>query len=128
MTYNFFDQSLASITSEISKLNKRLIIKEALANGRVFPNEKYPHYNVAYNLLTKIAQKFNVGIDAIALRFCIDSIPIYKVLSGAAEITHLNQNLKADTFELEDVDIIELKQLASNPTFYWNERKQLTWN
>ena len=128
VTYNIFDQSLASIATEISKQNKRLVIKEALANGRIFPNEKYPHYARAYELLRRLADKYNVGLDAIALRFCEDSIPVYKVLSGAANAQHLSDNMKALNFNLEAEDITALKKLAISPSQYWDERKQLGWN
>jgi len=127
-TYNIFDQSLVSVAPEVSKRNKRLVIKEALANGRVFPNTNYPLYVNAYQLLNKLAEKYGVGIDAIALRFCLDCIPIYKVLSGAANGQHLTDNLKTTDFELEEEDIEALRELAVNPEFYWNERKQLGWN
>lgn len=128
VTYNIFDQNLASLATEISKRNKRLVIKEALANGRIFPNEKYPHYNAAYGRLNQLADKYNVGIDAIALQFCMDSIPVFKVLSGAANAQHLSDNLKTANFKLEEEDIAILKELAISPIQYWNERKQLGWN
>lgn len=128
VTYNIFDQSLASVAAEISKQNKRLVIKEAMANGRIFPNEKYPHYAKAYERLKQLAQKYNVGIDAIALRFCVDSIPIYKVLSGAANEQHLSDNLKTDDFKLEEKEIASLRELSISPIQFWKERKQLDWN
>jgi len=128
VTYNVFDQSFASIAKAISKQNKRVVIKEAMANGRIFPNKKYPHYAKAYERLKKLAQKYVVGIDAIGLRFCIDSFPIYKILSGAANEQHLTDNLKAAEFKLEVEDIKSLKELAVDSTQYWNERKQLAWN
>ena len=128
VTYNIFDQSIASIASEISKRNHRLIIKEALANGRVFTNEKYPHYNNAYQQLERLSKEYNVGIDAIALRFCLDSIPVYKVLSGAAIEQHITDNLKASDIMLKKEDVELLKELIIEPGQYWNERKQLGWN
>jgi len=128
VTYNIFDQSLASIATDISKQNKRLVIKEALANGRIFPNEKYLHYTKTYERLKQLSQKYTVGTDAISLRFCVDSIPVYKVLSGAAIEQHLSDNLKTDDFKLEEKDIISLKELAISPIQYWKERKQLGWN
>jgi len=109
VTYNLFDQSLATMSKEFLKHNKRLIIKEALANGRVFPNKKYPHYASAYKTLQTLADKYSVGLDAIALRFCMDSIDVYKVLSGASNSVHLSDNLKVNQFELEESDIRKLK-------------------
>lgn len=128
VTYNIFDQSLAQISQQLLKENKRMIIKEALANGRIFPNEKYPHYIELYKTLDSLAKKYKVGIDAIALRFCMDSIMPYKVLSGAAKAFHLTENIKTEQFELTEQDVGLLKQFAITPTAYWKERKELIWN
>jgi aryl-alcohol dehydrogenase-like predicted oxidoreductase len=128
VTYNIFDQSLATVAEEIAKRNKRLVIKEAMANGRVFPNKNYPQYHKAYNKLNELKEKYNVGIDAIALRFCMDSIPVFKVLSGAANEQHLLDNLKIKDFRLEEEDIMQLKEQVILPECYWDERKQLNWN
>jgi aryl-alcohol dehydrogenase-like predicted oxidoreductase len=128
ITYNIFDQSMADLANQLFKEQKRLVIKEALANGRVFPNDRYPHYQKAYQLLNELALKYAVGTDAIALRFCIDSIPVFKVLSGAANQQHLSDNLKANDFQLADHELEALKALAITPETYWNERKQLGWN
>jgi len=126
VTYNLFDQSLAKIKDKL--LNKKLIIKEALANGRVFPNEAFPNYQEAYKLLTDLAKKHEVGIDAIALRFCIDSINPYKVLSGASEEDHLITNLQTESIQLSEEDLKQLRTLSVIPEAYWHERKQLVWN
>lgn len=128
VTYNLFDQSLASIAQEVNQQGKRLVIKEALANGRVFPNEKYPHYAKSYEKLEALADKYDVGLDAIALRFCVDSIAPFKVLSGAANKAHLLSNLKVNDFELSKIDIEALKEFAIPPPAYWQERKKLAWN
>ncbi len=128
VTFNIFDQSTFDQCLDIINRGKRIIIKEAMANGRVFPNEKYPHYQKAYQLLDDLAQKYKVGIDAVALRFCMDSLSPFSVLSGAATIDQLSQNLKALTFRLSVAELDELKTLAVNSVVYWQERKALQWN
>ena len=128
VTYNLLDQSLATIAKEMLAQNKRLIIKEALANGRIFPNDQFPHYEHLYTTLATLAKKYDVGIDAIALRFCIDSIAPYKVLSGAANELHLSENSKATHFKLEAKDIAALKEMSISSDTYWTERKLLAWN
>ncbi len=128
VTYNILDQSLATVAKELAVQKKRLIIKEALANGRIFPNDQFPHYAHLYTNLTTLAKKYNVGIDAIALRFCMDSIAPYQVLSGAANEVHISQNSKATQFELDDRDLTALKEMAITPQSYWAERKLLAWN
>lgn len=128
MTYNIFEQSIRASIQQLEKTDIKIVIKEAMANGRIFPNQNYPHYARTYQFLSELANKYNVGIDAIALRYCIDSISSFKVLSGASNIEHLRNNLKAADFELEPEDIQILKGMAINPDQYWNERKQLAWN
>lgn len=128
VTYNIFDQSVVALSDELNRQKKQLIIKEALANGRIFPNNTYEHYRKNYGSLTSLATKYNVGIDAIAIRFCIDSIHPYMVLSGAAEASHVDANLKASTFQLTTSELDELKAMAVSSSFYWEERKQLLWN
>ena len=127
-TYNIFDQDLAHIASKLLNQNKKLVIKEALANGRVFRNKQFPHYLHAYHLLEQLAIKYNVGVDAIALRFCLDSIPLYRILSGASNKRHLADNLKAQKIRLVESDIESLKNISVSPKRYWEERKKLSWN
>ena len=43
-TYNILDQSIAAVAGELAIRQKRLVVKEALANGRLFPNERYPNH------------------------------------------------------------------------------------
>ena len=128
VTYNMLDQSTLEIANTLIEKGKRFVVKEALANGRIFPNPNYPNYKELYTTLEELAQKYEVGLDAIALRFCIDSIKPFKVLSGAANSLHLEQNMKADTFKLEAEDIERLKQFKVQPEAYWAERKRLGWN
>ena len=128
VTYNIFDQTLATVAGDLSGQGKRIVVKEAMANGRVFPNKRFPHYSTVYELLSHLAVKYGVGVDAVALRFCIDSIPAFRVLSGVAEERHLLDNLKANDFQLEEEDLSALRNLAIDPASYWNERKLLEWN
>ena len=128
VTYNIFDQSLVEVAESIASEGGRLIIKEALANGRTFPNPVYPHYAKHYQKLEVLARKYGVGVDAVALRFCMDSLPAYCVLSGASQKDQLEENLKVSTFSLEEAEIAWWKNAAVKPTDYWSERKQLAWN
>jgi len=127
ITYNVFEQSLTEVYSEMESRGLRIIIKEAMANGRVFPNARYPAYKETYQLLNTLATKYQVGIDAVALRFCMDSLQPFKVLSGVSETAHLVDNLKSNTFALTKDELASLRQLKAPSQHYWAERKQLTW-
>ena len=128
VTYNFLDQSLLEISEELIHENKSIVIKEALANGRVFRNESYPHYNKMYEVLEGISKKHNVGVDAISLKYCEQTIPNSIILSGASTIRQLQENLKADTFMLSSQDLKLLDAFKTPAHYYWSERKKLTWN
>lgn len=128
VTYNVFDQSLRLFLEENDLIGKRIIIKEGLANGRVFRNENFKHYDTAYTLLENLANKYNTGVDAIALQFCAQTIDAYSVLSGASLKEQLVQNSKAVDLELTLGEIDKLKVLAIPAQAYWKERKQMEWN
>ena len=128
VTYNIFEQSTFSILKAILKQGKKVIIKEALANGRVFQNENFQHYSEAYKILNQLSKKYEVGFDAIALRFVMDSLQPTYVLSGASNKLQLTQNLKAlnFSFTLEELELLKASQV--NPELYWTERGFLLWN
>jgi aryl-alcohol dehydrogenase-like predicted oxidoreductase len=128
VTYNFLDQSLQEISGELIRQNKQIIIKEALANGRVFRNPIYPHYNDMYRTLERLSKKHSVGVDAISLKYCEQTITNSIVLSGASTSEQLKENLKLHTFTLSNNDIDILNELKVTPNFYWTERKKLAWN
>lgn len=127
VTFNVFDQSLLKMTSLLKQENKAIIVKEALANGRVFPNADYNHYQNTYELLESLSNKYDTSIDAVALRFCLDAINPLMVLSGASDNDHLASNLQADNFQLTSEEIQQINALAIKPNSYWKERKQLPW-
>ena len=128
VTYNVLDQSLYAMDAELSSQNKKVIIKEALANGRLFRNDNFTHYNKLYDVLEELSKKYQVGIDAVALKFCQQTINNSIVLSGASNLAHLESNLKTTSFVLSDKDLQVLKDFQIETTNYWNERKQLNWN
>ncbi|WP_299670054.1 aldo/keto reductase [uncultured Polaribacter sp.] len=128
VTYNFLDQSLQEIANELNHQNKKIIIKEALANGRVFRNSDYPNYSDIYSTLEKLADTYKVGIDAISLKYCEQTISKSTVLSGASDQKQLQENLKMNLFSLSNEDIEILNSFRVPNELYWNERKKLTWN
>ncbi|MBV7269946.1 aldo/keto reductase [Winogradskyella luteola] len=128
VTFNIFEQSCYKVLKQLLSKNKAVIIKEALANGRVFRNGQFKNYQNIYDYLEALATKYNVGIDAIALRFVMDALKPTIVLSGASLTDHLKQNIMAMGFELHADEIYQLKSFAVLPQNYWQERSNLEWN
>jgi aryl-alcohol dehydrogenase-like predicted oxidoreductase len=127
-TYNVLDQSIYKLGHEILSDKKHLVIKEALANGRLFPNTNYPNYDALYRKLEGLSKKHQTGIDAIALRFCLTKLEGATVLSGAGIPEHLAQNLKATDIQLSSQEMEELSSFKIDSKSYWNERKALGWS
>ena len=128
VTYNILETSTYEILSTLLEQGKSVIIKEAMANGRILKNRDYPHYEPLYKVLDKLASARRVGVDAIALRFVMDSLQPTIVLSGAATKKQLAANLKARFIELSPEEIASLKEYSTASEDYWHERKQLGWN
>ena len=128
VTYNMLDQSLGDISSELLQQKKKIIIKEALANGRVFRNKIFKKYYSLYNELEHLSQKYGVGVDAISLQFCGQTIPKSIILSGASNTTQLQENVRLNTFHLIEEEIQQLAVFKIDPITYWEERNQLAWN
>ena len=128
VTYNILDQSLAEVSEELHRQGKRIVVKEALANGRLFRNLNYLNYRPLYDALETLGKKYEVGVDAIALAFCSATLNPFKVLSGASEKKQLTENIKSVNVQFETKDIELLKSFRVDPFEYWCERKQLNWN
>lgn len=127
-TYNVLDQSIYDMGYQIISEGKQLVIKEALANGRLFSNADYPGYDNLYKKVEAISRKYAVGIDAINLQFCLAKLKGAIVLSGANNPKYLEQNLKATKFQLNRKEVEQLSQFKISPKIYWEERKRLIWN
>jgi len=128
VTFNVFEQSCYAILKQLLAKNKTVIIKEALANGRIFKNDDFKSYHPTYDYIKTLSTKYNVGIDAVAIRFIMDSLEPTLVLSGASNINQLRENLKALNLELDANEIKTLKSFAVSPEHYWQERSNLKWN
>ncbi|WP_349663872.1 aldo/keto reductase [Cellulophaga lytica] len=128
VTYNVLEQSTYPILNQLLKENKTVIVKESLANGRVFKSDAFKNYQKNYKTLEALANNHNVSVDAMALRFIIDALEPTYLLSGASNTVQLDSNYKALDIVLSKSDLEKLKQLKTNPNNYWEERSSLEWN
>lgn len=127
-TFNVLDQSILKFSEALTNCSGPIIIKEALANGRLLSNDKYQKYQPLYKYFNQLAHKYNVGTDAIALRYCMDVFPEALILSGANNTKHLEANLKANQFKLSVSEVEQLSAFGISVDDYWQERKELKWH
>ncbi len=128
ITYNLMEQSVEDALKEAADHGMGIIIKEALANGRLTERNANPEFAPAKEILQAIAHRHGVGIDAIALAFVLSRPWAHIVLSGAAVANHLQSNLQATGVQLSGEERSELEGLRVAPENYWEERQALKWN
>ncbi|MBZ9643086.1 aldo/keto reductase [Streptomyces sp. PSKA30] len=120
-TYNALETSAASALAEAHDAGLTVIVKEAMANGRLA--EPY-----APDALKAVAEETSLGCDAVALALILRQPWAGVVLSGAATVTQLASNLHAAVIDLDDDQLTRLAALVEEPQAYWERRGQLPWH
>ena len=105
-----------------------MIVKEALANGRLTPRNRSPEFQSKLAILEQQSQTRGTTIDALALAACLSQPFVDLVLSGAAQVAHLDSNLKALQVTWDDSLMDTLRFLREPAKVYWAKRSQLAWN
>lgn len=123
-TWNLLEQSAGETLRQAHEAGLGVIVKEALANGRLTSRNDDP--NMA--LLHQLAAAKNTTPDALALAAVLAQPWVDVVLSGAATVTHLQSNVAAVTLDYDDETASKLQSLRESPESYWQTRSQLDWN
>jgi aryl-alcohol dehydrogenase-like predicted oxidoreductase len=123
-TWNLLEPSAGPALAEASAAGWGVIVKEAVANGRLTPHGDGP----ATAVLGRVAARHGVGVDAVALAAVLANPWADVVLSGAVTPGQLEANLSALGVELDPLELEELAALAEPPERYWRERAGLAWS
>jgi aryl-alcohol dehydrogenase-like predicted oxidoreductase len=116
-TWNLLERSAGPALDAARAAGLRVIVKEALANGRLTARGGIEPLNAA-------AQDAGTTPDALALAAVLAQPWVDVVLSGAATVDQLRSNLTASTLEHG----LDLDALIEPPERYWAERAELPWN
>jgi aryl-alcohol dehydrogenase-like predicted oxidoreductase len=127
-TWNLLEPSAGPALSEARAAGMGIIIKEALANGRLTDRNTDPAFAAKLEILKRQASQLNTTVDALALAVCLYQPWVDVVLSGAATVSHLLSNLTALQLKLDDEALAGLSTLAEPTEFYWEKRKRMAWN
>ncbi len=127
-TWNLLAQEVGEALAEATEMGMGIIIKEALANGRLTSRNREPAFVKKQVRLNELAQLHGTTIDAIALCAVLEQPWADVVLSGAATVQQLYSNVKALDIQ-GSIDVAGLMQyFKESPSHYWSKRSQLTWN
>ncbi|NVB85615.1 MAG: aldo/keto reductase [Kofleriaceae bacterium] len=119
-TWNLHERSVEPALRVAKQAGLRVMIKEALANGRLAARN-------APAALRALAFRDDVSPDAVALAAALAQPFVDVVLSGAVSEQQLAENLRAR--EVDGAAVAEATlSLVEPPERYWEERARLPWN
>lgn len=127
-TWNILEPAAGDALKEAHQAGWGIIVKEALANGRLTPRNDNPAFKTQMQTLQQQAQRLHTTIDALALAAVLAQDWAHIVLSGAANRHHLQSNLKALQVIWDDEATQHLAKLAEASEQYWQTRSNLDWN
>lgn len=127
-TWNLLEPSAGDALRDAHEAGVGVIVKEALANGRLTPRNNDPAFQAKRAILEQVAAIHHTTIDALALAAVLAQPWADVVLSGAATVEHLQANMAALSVAWDDETADRLRPLAEPPADYWQTRSQLTWN
>jgi aryl-alcohol dehydrogenase-like predicted oxidoreductase len=127
-TWNVLERSVGGALEAAHEAGLLVIVKEALANGRLTERNNKPDFAKQRAMLDEMAQSLNSSIDAVAIAGVLAQSWADIVLSGAAKVEHLLSNLGALDVQLGTEDLEGLVDLAEGAEDYWKNRATLDWN
>jgi aryl-alcohol dehydrogenase-like predicted oxidoreductase len=119
-TWNPIERSAEGALARASDAGMRVIVKEALANGRLTGR-------AGSEPLERVAREVGATPDAVAIAAALAQPWSDVVLSGVATVEHLESNLAARELELDDGALRELEVLREPADEYWERRSALPW-
>lgn len=127
-TWNLLERSTGAALQSAKAAGLGVIIKEALANGRLTDKNNDPSFADKLGRLHRQAARLDTSLDALALAYVLVQPWVDVVLSGAAWVEHLLSNMQALDLNLDDKNLQSLDDLIEPAEVYWEKRSNLPWN
>lgn len=127
-TWNLLAVEAGPALAEAHQAGIGVIVKEAVANGRLTARNNEPAFSEKRALLQGLADEHQTTIDALAIAAVLAQPWVDIVLSGAAQIPHLHSNLEALKIHWNKELTDRLSVLVEAPGDYWSIRGDLAWN
>lgn len=127
-TWNLLERSVGEALAMAQEAGVGVIVKEALANGRLTDRNNSPDFSEKMTILKSEAARLNTTTDALALAAVLAQPWVNIVLSGAATRDHLLSNLSALEVAWDRTAAENLSVLIEDRENYWEIRSQLDWN
>lgn len=132
-TWNLLEPSAGKALAEAHAAGFGVIVKEAVANGRLTERNDSSVFSSRRKRLERIVAGESMTIDAVALACVLKQPWVDVVLSGAASCEHLAANVRAVALsQSAEFTLCEdekaMREFAETPADYWQIRSDLAWN
>jgi aryl-alcohol dehydrogenase-like predicted oxidoreductase len=127
-TWNLLEPSVGPVLKEAHQAGVGVIVKEALANGRLTARNQMPEFAAKRRILEDVAGRCRATIDALALAAVLAQPWVDVVLSGAATVEQLQSNVRALDVRLDAEMLARLEEIREESESYWRTRGGLPWN
>ena len=117
-TWNVLEPSAGPALAEAHAEGRGVLIKEAMANGRLAAPE---------SPLVRIASRLGTTPDRVALAAALAHPWVDVVLSGAVTVDQVRSNAVAVDLTLPADALSEMDAFAQPPERYWTDRAALPW-
>jgi aryl-alcohol dehydrogenase-like predicted oxidoreductase len=119
-TWNLLEPSAGPALAEAHAAGWGVLVKEALANGRLVRGD-------VPREVARVAEVHGVPADRVALAAVLANQWVDVALSGAVTVEQLRSNVEALSLSLGVEDLDRLARLAEPPEAYWTTRAGLPW-
>lgn len=127
-TWNVLEPSAGQALAEAHAAGLGVIVKEALANGRLTARNDALWHTAPHQELLEEASRLETTPDALALAAVLARPWVDVVLSGATTVEQLRSNLAALAVLWDDAAGERLIAFAETPDDYWAKRSRMPWN
>lgn len=126
-TWNLLESAAGDALATARREGVGVIVKEALANGRLTRRNDEPALAPKLAVLAAHAERLGTTLETLALGAVLAQPWADTVLSGAATRAHLRANLQAINVTLDNEASAALTALAEPSPNYWRTRAELPW-
>jgi aryl-alcohol dehydrogenase-like predicted oxidoreductase len=124
-TWNVLETSVAGALAEAAAAGARVIVKEAVANGRLAPGGQDSSSGSVRAF--ELAASLGVPVDQLAIAAALAQPWTWRVLSGAVNPLQVASNTAAASLRLPEETLAELATLAEPAAEYWAARSSRAW-
>jgi aryl-alcohol dehydrogenase-like predicted oxidoreductase len=122
-TWNVLEPSVGPALADAADAGARVIVKEAVANGRLTPGA-----TDAPPRAVMLAEKLGIPLDQLAIAAALAQPWAWRVLSGAVDPAQVASNAAAAAVALPADVLGELETLAEDAATYWSARSARAWS